>query len=162
MAQIGYFKGIQADSGDRKYPKDRSKRRQLQANYARMLIGRVRAASLDIIAASRVEKEYVDGSFSTNGITLSQIFSSFERIEQFLDQQEDRANRGAVITVFNPNVRRLLARTIHALYFEMKAFYAAVENGAITERGEVVIPKSGKIEDVEDQGRAVVEAFLNR
>ena len=47
------------------------------------------------------------------------------------------------------------------LYFEMKDFYAAVGRGLITEEGDVILPESGEVADVPDQGTAVVEAFLN-
>ena len=157
-----YFKQLQKDASDHKYPPDNTKLRQAHADYARGLIARVRDAGADIIAANKAEGQYERMSEAASKTTISQCISAIDEVERYMDQQQGRANDRQTVGLLDGRGRHLLSSALGSLYFEMKDFFAAVGRGLVTETGEVVLPESGEVADVADKGMAVVESFLNK
>lgn len=161
MANRETFKALQQDAEDRRYPDDNTKLRQAHADYARGLIARVRENGADIVAASKSEGQYKKMSKSASKTTISQIISAVATVEDYISQQQSRHEAGELVELLDGLGRHLLSNAFVKLYFEMKDFYTAVDRGLVTEEGEVILPQSGEVEDVPDQGTAVVESFLN-
>ena len=162
MATLETFKTLQKDASDRSYPHDNTKLRREHADYARSLIARLREAGADVVAANKAEGQGAGGpSFSASKTTISQIISAVRKVERYISQQEARHEAGLLVTLLHGAGRHLLAQAFVKLYFEMKNHYANVEAGRVTREGEIVIEDGTDVEDVRDQGTAVVEAFLS-
>ena len=162
MADLSTFRTFHDESADKKYPKDKSKLRSAQAEYARNLIAGLREARGDILAATKSEGEYRKFGEAASETTMGQIFSAFDKVERFMDRQQERADEGEKVKLLEGSGRHLLSNALGDLFFEMKDFYAAKDKGLVSDTGEIILPESEKVADVADQGPAMVELFLTK
>ncbi len=105
------------------YPRDGTKLRAQHENYARMLLDRVRAARSQMGAAAAAEGSYEGHSWSAGHTTFNEIFAALDEVENFMDNQAQRAADGEYVTLIDGPQRHMLSDALNKLYFEMKDYF---------------------------------------